>query len=444
MTTVDTRVGTALLVLPAIAVLPQLLPLSMNGPASWTAAYAASMITTLVVVAVIWRWPDQGWRWAGLIGAFAALITGFTTSAVVDEAARGAVAGFGMAAIMVGVLGAAGSLAQAGSRTLAAAVAGMVVVAFQVGSMRRPIDFFGEPTDRTPLLAAAGVAYLCAAVLVGLGARRAVMDAALSGRVAGTALAAAFIPLAIALPWLMLGKPSGQAIDAFDDHFRATGIVALVATAIVLALAGRAGPRFALGVLALGALIAGTGSLGDFASRVTMVDRMEVLTETPEPGLGTTTWLLILAGVALGVLLALPGVRGYLAGAATLVAAVALYLADDTGMSSSLWTRVAVVALVAAVTAGAAAVCDGPSAVAVGVTGLMLAGALTAIEGAWSTGHSDLGFSESLAQWTPIALLGVAAVGLAVFTFQGLRANRVERARSHESTMAGPETRNDV
>lgn len=449
MTTDDTRTtalsaGTALLVLPAIAVLPQVLPMAVNGPDSWTAAYAASMITTLVVVAAIWRWPDQGWRWAVLIGAFGALATGFTSSAAVDDFALGALAGFGMAAILAGVLGAAGSLAQAGSRALAAAVAGVVVVAFQVGSMRRSIDFFGEPTDRTPLLAAAGVAFLCAAVLVGLGARRTDSDAGLSERVAGTAIVASLIPLATALPWLILGKPSGQAVDAFDDHFRVAGIVALVATAIVLALAWRAGPRFALSALTLGALIAGTGSLGEFASRVVTVDRMDVLAEAPESGLGTTTWLLILAGLALGVLLALPGIRGYLAVAAALVAAVALYLADDAGMASPLWTHVVVVALVAALTAGTAAVCDGPSAVAVGVIGLMLSGALTTIEAIWSMGPGNPVYSEDPVHWTPIALLGAAAIGLAVFTVEGLRANRIERARGHESTTSGPETRNNV
>ncbi|SDI37458.1 hypothetical protein SAMN05192558_11524 [Actinokineospora alba] len=435
MTTVEDRpptttvlVWTALLLLPAIAVPLRVLPMTSYGrPIPWFTVVAGA-VAALAALAVVWRWPDKGWRWTVLIGCLLGLSSGallFVTAADLDV--MGTVATASAMTVLVGTLGTAGWLAQAGWRALAAVVAGLAVLTSQIGHVTRAIELlpqWGLPA----LFAVTGAASLAAVILLGLGADYRSAGTRMSGRVILTAAVAALIPVAFAVTsWLRpQGKSEGG--EAFLDRVREIGLVAVVIVAVIAALAVWAGPRPALGVLSLGALTAGSYQLTAYAAFIASGERVPELRFVREPGLGTTTWLLILAGLAVGVAFALPGIRGYLGAAAALAAALSLYLADSHGATSPLWPQVAVAALVAAVVAGVAAVCDGPSAAAVGITGFLLGGALARVDGLWTLSFSDPVYTKDFVNWMPVALMGAAAVGLAVFTYLGLRAQRHDSA----------------
>lgn len=133
MTTVEARpptttvlVWTALLLLPAIAVPLRVLPMTSYGkPIPWFTVVAGA-VAALAALAVVWRWPDKGWRWTVLAGSLLGLSTGallFVTAADLDVMGTAATASAMI--VLVGALGAVGWLAQSGSRTLAAVVAGL-------------------------------------------------------------------------------------------------------------------------------------------------------------------------------------------------------------------------------------------------------------------------------------------------------------------------------
>ncbi|MBC6450109.1 hypothetical protein [Actinokineospora xionganensis] len=193
-----------------------------------------------------------------------------------------------------------------------------------------------------------------------------------------------------------------------------------MAVVAVVALTAWAGPRLALGALSLGALVASAGTV------VFYLLFLSISGDEPAPGLGLTSWLLILAGLAVGVALALPSIRGYLGAGAALVGAVALYLADAAGPRDPVWQQFVVAAVIAAAVAGAAAVCDGPSAVAGGVIGVMLGAALGTVDWIWNARPTSPVYTEGVVNWMPIALMAGAAIGLAAFTYLGLRAQRLQ------------------
>lgn len=432
MTTVEARtpttavlVWTALLLLPAIALPLQVLPIAAFGrSAPWFTA-VAPVVAVLAVLAMIWLWPDKGWRWAVLLGSLSALSVTALPYLEADGEVTATVAAVAAITVLVGVLGAAGWLAQSGLRALAAAVAGLAVVTSQIGHVVRAVNLGIPRWDLSALIVLTAAATLFAVILPAVGARYRVVTTRLSGRAVIAAATAALIPLAFAIT----SRARADDVDTFLTGVRVTGAVALVAAVVVLAVAVWAGPRLALGVLSLGSLVAGAGQLTAYVNHIVTGEHVTDFPRTPEPGLGTTAWLLILAGLAVGLVVALPSIRGYLGAGAALVAAVGLYLADNDDAVNSVWHQVAVATLVVAVLAGVAAVCDGPSAGLVGVMGVFLGSALVRVEGIWTLTFTEPVHTRGAVHWTPIALMGAAAVGLAVFTYLGLRAQRPDRQR---------------
>ncbi|MGH3861343.1 hypothetical protein [Actinokineospora sp.] len=91
-----------------------------------------------------------------------------------------------------------------------------------------------------------------------------------------------------------------------------------------------------------------------------------------------------------------------------------------------MWTQFAVVAVVAAVVVGAAAVCDAPSAVAVGVIGVMLGIALDKVDWIWSEAFANPVYTDGPVDLMPIVLMTIAAIGLAAHTYLDRRAQRLQ------------------
>ncbi|SDI37434.1 hypothetical protein SAMN05192558_11523 [Actinokineospora alba] len=422
MTTADTRtsttvvlVGTALLVLPAIALPLYTSRITMGDrPMPWLFGIVVP-VAALAAIAAIWRWPDKGWRWVLLADSLCALVVGILASSTADRAVVMTLASpVGMTAL-IGVLGAAGWLAHSDARPLAAMVAGLAVATYGLRHVVALVDLGSQAADLTPLFAVAGLAILCAAALLALGTRFPSEHARLPRRLVIAAMAAALIPVAFtAVSWLLPVENTGW--------FREIGVVAVVAVLIVVALTAWADPRQALAALSLGALVVGVATIA------TYILFLEIAGFQGEPsgGLDFADWLLILTGLAVGTALALLPIRGYLGAVAALVGAVALYLADAEPPGVALWHQFAVAAVIAAVVAGAAAVCDGPSAVAVGVIGVTLGAALDAVDWIWTDAPTNPVYSVGPVDWVPVVLMAAAAIGLAAHTFLGARAQRLQ------------------
>lgn len=266
-------------------------------------------VAALAALAVIWRWPDKGWRWVLVAESLCALFVGLLATTTTDRAVVVILASPVGTTALVGVLGAAGWLAHSGSRALAAAVAGLAAVTHGLQYVVGLADLGNRFTDFTSLFAMAGVALLCASALLGLNVRFRGGHARLTnGVVIAAAAAASLLPLAFVVMSWVLPLP----LDALEDlpaRLRQEGSVALLVAAAVVAVAAWAGPRLALSALTLGALVAGAVTVSPY---VVFIDINEDMSERG-PGLSSTAWLLILTGLAVGIALALAPIRGHLA-----------------------------------------------------------------------------------------------------------------------------------
>ncbi|HVK20966.1 MAG TPA: hypothetical protein VM677_06370 [Actinokineospora sp.] len=401
-----------LLTLPVIGLLlTPIYPLGMVGKEPPWFLHAVSPVAILIGVAIVWRWPGRGWQWSLILGVLSTLVGTIALAmneppGLVIEPAVAIASTLGGWLLLIGAFGAASWLARSGARGLGAAVGGAAVACLTVGWTWRLLEF-GKPSDTTLLFIAVSVALIASAALLGFG--QAGSDADRPNPrllLIGGAVAAAEVAFALV---------SRRFNPADYETYSATAAAVI---AVLLLLSLLVGIRFLVTVVVIGALVAGTsrlrGALEAMASDQLFAAMAGGTDERP-PAIGAEAWLLIAAGLVLGLAVSLPRFRALLAAIGASAAGVAIYLADDGDPTNQLLPKAAIAAAVFALVAGVGAAVSRASAamVAAGLAGMMVGGSVDAATWFWQPGvfYSSTPLSAPTL-WGPIVLLGVAALGL--------------------------------